>query len=488
MKMKRAQTSAQSTLLATGAPAAHRAVGGAASNCWRAGLWVGGGILLVAGMWGCVWRIVNHNASNSILALATVGMGVVYLGLLILRPIRASRGIWAAMIVVAILMRVAWFFVPASSGEDYHRYLWDGALTGNGINPYVYSPQQVSGGLVYNSAIQQIAQSGRTTLEEINHPDLRTIYPPAAQGAFALGYWISPFDLTGWRIVLLGFDILAALGVVGLLRACGLPSSLGFIYLWNPLLVIETYHGGHLDLLVGGMVVLFAWSLVKNRPIAATTALALVIGMKLWPVLLIPFLLRSLWGNWRRLALASGLLVVLLFLMVIPFTAAFGTASDSGLLTYARIWSGRSGAYLVFNKLGWWLRGYLSLGMDGHYVGRALMMAVLLPSVLWLGLRGSRDNITLCRRMGLVILLMLLLSPALWAWYYVAVIPLAAAASRRLGLLLWTVLLPLSYLENKGLSAVQLTWLVHVPVWLILAGEWARPHVVRRIRREAGHV
>ncbi len=446
-----------------------------------------GGVLLVAGMWGYVWGRINHDASEHILTLATVGMGVVYLGLLILRPIRASRDIWAAMIVVAILMRVACFFVPASSGKDYYRYLWDGAVTANGINPYVHSPQQVSSGQVDDSTIQRIAQSGRTTLEGINHPELRTIYPPAAQGAFALAYWIAPFDLTGWRIVLLGFDVLAALGVLGLLRAGGLPLSLGFIYLWNPLLVVESYAGCHLDMLAAAMVVLFAWALVAKRPIIATVTLALAVGVKLWPVLLLPFLLRSLWSNRGRLAAAAGILAALLIVMALPFASAFGTQTNSGLLTYARIWAGRSGAYLVFDKLGWWLRGHLSLGMDGRYVGRGVMMLVLGPGVLWLGLRRPCDTITLCRRMGLVILLMLLLSPALWPWYYVAVIPLGAIASPRLGLLLWTVLLPLCYLEGKGLSAGQLTWLVHVPVWLVLAVECARPHLPRPLDSEAAH-
>lgn len=451
-------------------------------------VWGFGGAILVAGMCLCFWGVVNHNASRMFLALMTVGMGIVYLAILFFRPTRASRTIWAAMIMVAILMRVVWFFAPAVSGADYNRYLWDGAVTANGVNPYVHSPQQISRGNIDNSTIQQIAKSGHTTLEGVNHPELRTIYPPVAQGAFAIAYWITPFDLTGWRIVLLSFDVLAGLAVVGLLRICGRPSLLVFIYLWNPLLVMETYHGAHMDLLGGAMVVLFAWLLVKGRSIAATAALGLAIGMKLWPVLLLPFLIRSLWGNWRRLALAVGLLVALLFLMLIPFMAAFGTETDSGLLIYAKSWSGQSGVFPAFEKLGWWLWREYNIDMDGRYIGRALMMLVLLPAALWLGLRRPDNASVLCRRMSLVTLLMLLLSPALWPWYYVAVIPLAAVASPHLGLLLWTALLPLCYLENKGLSAGELTWIVHVPIWLVLGIEWAWPRVTRRLRRESVHV
>jgi alpha-1,6-mannosyltransferase len=487
MNTKPIQISAHSAPPETDAPKDHRMPGCAAPTHWRTGLWLAGGIALTANMWLCVWVRVNHLVPATVLLLAGMGMGMLYVVLLLLRPGRISRGVWLAMIVMAVLMRIPWFLVPASSGKDYCRYLWDGAVTAKGINPYVYSPQRVREGQVGNPTLERLAQSDRSTLKDINHPELRTIYPPVAQGAFALAYWIAPFDLTGWRIVLLAFDALAAIAVLWLLRAAAMPLSLAFIYLWNPLLVMETYGGCHVDLLAAAMVAVFTWALATNRSIVATVAIAMAIGVKLWPVLLLPFLLRSLWGKWRQLALAAAILASLLTVMAIPFVEAFGTETNSGLLTYARIWAGRSGAYQVFGRMGWYLRSYFSLDIDGHYVGRALMMLVLLPAVLWLGLRSPGNVKTLCRRMALIILLMLLLGPVLWPWYYVVVIPLAAVASPRLGLLLWTALLPLCYLEAAGLSATHLTWLVHVPVWLLLAAEWAWPRVRRWFSKETAH-
>ena len=460
----------------------------APSDPWRIAAWLTGGALLAVGMWLCAWARVHQLVSADVLVLASVGMGALFLALLALRPGRMSRPLWFAMIALAILMRLPWFFVPASSGEDYCRYMWDGAVTAHGANPYKHAPASVAAGRADDPALKRLAQPGRATLEGINHPHLRTIYPPVAQGAFALAYWITPFDLTGWRVVLLVFDALSALAVVGLLRKAALGLSLAFIYLWNPLLVTESYGGCHVDLLAAAMVATFAWALVTNRPAVAGLALAGAGGAKLWPVLLLPFLLRALWGRWRQLALAAGILALCVSAMAIPFAIAFGADSDSGLLTYARIWEGRAGAYQVFNKAGWWLRDLCLSGIDGHFVGRGLMMLLLLPAMLWLGLRRAQAPAVLCRRVGLAILLMLLLGPVLWPWYYVAAIPLAAVAAPRLGLLMWTALLPLCYLEGSGLSATYLTWIVHVPVWLVLAGEWAWFRWRRRIGREVVHV
>ncbi len=451
-------------------------------------VWLLGGVALAGAMALIAWVRAQEAGNAPVLVWGQVAVGVAYLALLAARPRRMNRRLVMAMLLLAVAMRLPWFFLPASSGEDHCRYMWDGAVVAHGINPYKHPPQDVASGHVADPTLERLAETGRETLAGINHPHLRTIYPPVAEGAFALAYWITPFGLTGWRIVLLAFDAMAALAVVGLLRKAALPLSLAFVYLWNPLLVIESYGGCHVDLLAGAMVAVFAWSLVAKRPVASAFAFAGAIGVKLWPVLLLPFLLRAMWGRWRQLTLAAGILALCVSAMAVPFASAFGTDADSGLLTYARTWSGRSGAYELLNNCGWWLRTRFSLDMDGHYVGRGLMMLIFLPAVLWLGVRGRDDVPSLCRRMGLVILLMLLLGPVLWPWYYVAVIPLAAIANPRLGLLLWTALLPLCYLEGSGLSATHLAWIVHIPVWLVLAAECAWSCWRRRVGREAVHV
>ncbi|MFP3937873.1 MAG: hypothetical protein ACLFVW_05990, partial [Phycisphaerae bacterium] len=200
-----------------------------------------GGVLLAAGMWLRVWARLDLLVSPAALVAAGVGMGMLLLALLAIRPRRLSRPFAVAMVVLAVLMRLPWFFVPASAGEDYCRYMWDGAVTAHGASPYRHAPQDVLDGDIEDPVVNRLAQTGRSTLEGVNHPHLRTIYPPAAQGAFAVGYWLTPFDLTGWRVVLLAFDGIAALAGLGLLRKAALPASLLFVYLWNPLLVAESY-------------------------------------------------------------------------------------------------------------------------------------------------------------------------------------------------------------------------------------------------------
>jgi len=68
--------------------------------------------------------------------------------------------------------------------DDYYRYLWDGAVTANALNPYAYSPQQVLKGTDIPVELTQLAEESGEVIHSINHPEIRTIYPPIAQAFF----------------------------------------------------------------------------------------------------------------------------------------------------------------------------------------------------------------------------------------------------------------------------------------------------------------
>jgi hypothetical protein len=98
-------------------------------------------------------------------------------------------------------------------------------------------------------------------------------------------------------------------------------------------------------------------------------------------------------------------------------------------------------------------------------------MLILVGAAGWLALRRTDDPGVLCWRMGLVVILTLLVGPTLWPWYYLPVIPLAAAADRRWALLGWTVLLPLSYLPRDALGEWTAACILHLPIWTLLCVE-----------------
>ncbi len=457
-----------------------------ARSPWRTRAWLLCGLALVLLSWAVAreaWQgpdRVLWTVSGLLTVLLGVISGLVYmLGLWLGPKNKTTSAQMVVLLSVAIAMRLVLWATPSVPGWDYWRYLWDGAVTASGLSPYRYSPEAVLEGELAEERLEQFGQQGRDVLGKINHPHLRTIYPPVAQGLFAAAHWLAPFSLRTWWLLLLGFDVLAALVVLMLLRAAGQSLGLWAIYLWNPLLVTETYYGGHLDLMAGAIVILFAWAVMKRRGILAAIALAVAVGIKIWPGLLVFFLPRAVENDRRKLLLSLGVFGGLVALMIVPYLVALDGESDSGLIAYAKNWQWRAGAYRALESLGLWFQMRFNLEMSGQVLARALSALLVLAAAVWLGLKGKNDGPGLYARMAMVILLMLLLGPVCWPWYYVGLIPLAAVAAGPAVLLVWTIVLPLGYLPQSVLPNWAFILIGHLPVWLLLLiklfpAMWAR--------------
>ena len=386
--------------------------------------------------------------------------------------VKCGAGHWAMILVVAAAIRVAMWLPAEHQGDDFARYMWDGAVTAVGVNPYRYSPQQIVAGEVDEPALRAPTAAGHDVVASIHHAPLRTIYPPLAQGLFAVAHWISPFRPLGLRVVFLAADLAAALGVMVLLRSAGRKAARVTIYLWNPLLVFETYHHLHVDIVLAPLLVLLVWALIRRRAAVAGLALAGAIGVKLWPALLLGFVLRAFRRDGSRLAVSLVVLLAACGAMAVPFAAALG-GQTSGAAAYATRWAGAQGAYHL-------------LDLAGPRAGRGILAAILVAIAAWLSVRAGLTPRELCGRMGLLVILMLLLSPVLWPWYLVAAIPLAAVGDRP-SVLIWTALLALVYRVHTPDGGYAPVVVIHAHVWVLLAVKgWRSWRAARRDRKLRG--
>ena len=102
-------------------------------------------------------------------------------------------------------MRATLFFSTPILEDDYYRYLWDGAVTANGHNPYAYTPDDINyftGDREVPDDLAALAQDSGQFAYRVNHGELGTVYPPIAQLAFALAHKISPWNIHAWKLIL----------------------------------------------------------------------------------------------------------------------------------------------------------------------------------------------------------------------------------------------------------------------------------------------
>ncbi|MBI1745463.1 MAG: DUF2029 domain-containing protein [Acidobacteria bacterium] len=387
---------------------------------------------------------------------------------------------WAC--VVGVMMRAAMFISAPMIVDDYYRYLWDGAVTAHGVNPYTYAPSQALAGGDNSGAVplilNRLAKESGSVASRINHPSVRSIYPPTAQAAFVLAHWISPWSLRAWRLVVLLLDAVTFGLILVLLRELGLPLLWAVIYWWNPLFVKEIINSGHMDVVVLPFALGSVLLTLRRRHEWALVSLVMAIGAKVWPIVLLPLVVRPLLDNPKRLLAALGLFGLLLGILLFPMYSA-GLNESHGLIAYGRSWEMNDALFML---LVWMAKIALSVsGQPPGYaqpVVRLLAATVIAAWTILLARQKSIDPKDFCERNLLIIAAVFLLSPAQFPWYYVWLLPWLAIRPRP-SLLLLTALLPLYYLRfyfyahnNVAISDYGIVWLEYVPVWSLLIREW----------------
>lgn len=375
------------------------------------------------------------------------------------------------------VMRAIFLPLPPHFSDDVWRYLWDGWVQLQGVNPYAHAPADLP--------LEPLRTAWHAL---VNHPEIPTIYPPGAQLAFLALVVLGPsllFTKLAW--------IIADLGVAAVLdrltrRPSGVASPALLLWLWSPLVILEVAWSAHLEPLgilpMMGAVWLFRRGSTPtadrgpgdredsgigargSRRISAISVGALIgvgAAVKLAPLAALPALWRRR-GPLPALAAAAALL-----LLAVPYLGAGPVAMTEGLRTYAARWSFHPG---LFRVLG---------GALGDGTARAAVAAVVAGISLWAAAgRWSLDRALLWTIGGA-----LLLSPTLHPWYVLWILPLAALREGP-ARWAWVVLSGTVFLAYAGLDTFRATgqwpqpeWLaalIHAPVLLLLGLDvWLSP-------------
>ncbi len=424
------------------------------------------------------------------LAVGLVLAGLLYcLGLprLIANSLASDEGqlrlIVLCIVIGGLIARLVLFASEPVLEDDYQRYLWDGAVTANGNNPYALSPEDAR---LKSSDLSALAQEAGLVVARINHPDLKTIYPPVAQGAFALAYLAGPWSLAAWRSVLLAFDLASLALILVLLRDVGRSPLWSALYWWNPLVIKELFNSAHMDALVLPFVLLALLLAARNRHVLSVTSLAFAVGAKVWPGLLLPLLLRARSFDARIFIGSTLIFGALAALWAAPILLG-GIDRSSGFVAYLSDWQTNSALFPTFERAIRAALGWLALPPEtAGRVARGMIALVLVALSLVLSLKPIKDADDLIGRASLLIAALVLSSPAQFPWYAVWFAPFLPFRPW-FGFLLLTATVPLYYTSFYFLAEQRpeifdgvIVWFIWIPVWAALALEamQCRTHAV----------
>lgn len=407
---------------------------------------------------------------------------------------RPPRGTLTFVLAVGGVARALLWPSGLLQEDDPYRYLLDGMCSIHGVSPYAFRPatlRRVSRGdddaavpAPLSASLRQPAARG--ILGRVSYPEIRTIYPPVAQSSFAVGAWLTPWNWHGLRLTAMAADALCATALAMLLRALDRPLPWLLFYWWNPLVLKEVVNSAHVDGLAAAALVAAGACLASPAARAAATwrggwsglLVAAATATKMIPAVVIPVTTAAAWRlGGAPAATAHVLTVAGVLTLTLAFLSASGLAALSESLgTYLSHWRRNGGLYALLETV------------TNDRIAVAVTLSAL---VVVIGLAVNRILSARARKsvpplaidgMIAVLAVELLTGAAVFPWYAVPILALAAARpgalarTASLALAGYYLLFLVEYRLPPGQAAAWSRLVVtteHIALWAaLLAGGW----------------
>ena len=342
---------------------------------------------------------------------------------------------------LGLLFRLIFIIALPWLSQDFYRFIWDGLLLQNELNPYAFSPNElIERDALFVSPLKTTLYEGMGTLSAQNYSN----YPPINQLGFLSAVYAFPQSLLGSVVVMRLLLILAEVGlffvIKKILQHLNLPlSRLGWYFL-NPLIILELTGNLHWE---GVMLFFFAlgwWLLLKQQNFWATIAFAFSIATKLIPLLLLPLFVRfQAWKKTVWMALLGCLCLLLLF---VPFFKDIGMENYFATLQlWFKNFEFNGSVYYLIRWIGYQTKGYNIIRQWGEIspwiiTGMILIFAFLKP---------KKKALEVFTAMLFLMTAYYLIASIVHPWYVIPLVFLGLF-TRYSFPLIWSMLIPLSYI------------------------------------------
>jgi alpha-1,6-mannosyltransferase len=352
------------------------------------------------------------------------------------------------LIIATIAARILLVPIQPYTSNDSDRYLFDGKITVSGFDPYRVSHDAKS--------FEALRTEWPTPSE---HAKYTTLYPPLALGLFSLAASTGPdYALLTWKVLVTMAGIGTLLFMILVLKQYGKLPHIALVAL-SPILILETGESAHIDSFSALAVSASLYFWLNKRLFICGIVIGLGVLSKMLPLLLlIPFIFSL-----KRFSSVFVMGFGTFFTLVSGYGLAylFGLQPIGSIGTFFNKW--RNGSPL-FNFL------ESSLSPTLLLVCLALLVIVGFASVAYFSWRDNGKFKRLNpRTLQWSLMIPLLITPVIFPWYLMPLVPLFAL-SPNIFMLLWFVLLPLSYEVLNQFACCNVWQPASWPITLLATG------------------
>ena len=218
---------------------------------------------------------------------------------------------------LAVLFRLLFLLAIPNLTQDFYRFVWDGRLILEGLNPYLHTPNELMESSIGLFPQMNTLYEGMGALSAKHYSN----YPPVHQMPFIIAAFISKHSILGSIVVLRLILISADLGILvfgkKLLKKLNKPTRTMYWFILNPLVIIELTGNLHFEGLMLCFFIISLYFIHSKKWHIAAVVMALSIAVKLVPVLSLPLFLNKL--GWKKSVLFYSVTAAVFIILFIPF-------------------------------------------------------------------------------------------------------------------------------------------------------------------------
>lgn len=347
----------------------------------------------------------------------------------------------------AIAFRLPFILSIPYLSDDFYRFIWDGLLQNQGINPFLHLPSEMS---------NTVTQTG--IYDKLNSQNYYSVYPPLNQFLFGLATFFSPKSILGQALGLRVLLWIFEFGSIWLMYKTIERKEFITLFALNPLLIIESTGNLHFEIVIVFFVLLAYYLFLKFPKAWYASALSLgaAISVKLIPVLLLPvifFRMKPLKGV--LYTVFAGLTLICSFL---PFwNKELANNFLESVDLFFRNFEFNASVYYVVRELGYLIVGYNVIHLAG--MGLKILSGLL---ILFVSYKTKDFGIAVLA----VLFIYLAFATTVHPWYLIPLIAASCFTNIRFPII-WSFLVVLSYQAYSHSIFQENLWIVTLEYTLL---------------------
>lgn len=300
------------------------------------------------------------------------------------------------ILLISVFLRVIVISINPVTTDDHYRYLWDGKVQSEGINPYKFSPLELTD--VQDNIIYP----------QVSFPEIRTIYPPVSQIIFFLSNIFFGLNVIGLKFFYLLFEVGILIFLFKSIKHLNINTNYILLYALSPLIIFEFFINAHIDIAILFFLIGSIYFALKMNMNLSMLFLGFSVLSKVYTIIFLPLFLTYFYKKNRNLRslLISLLFFLLPFLIIIIYSDGILNIFLT-LNNYMRHWYSNNLLFKILEFV------TIYFGSPDHTLTRIILM--ILFSISYLFILFSKTGFI--QKMYLTAFCYLIFSHTVHPWY-----------------------------------------------------------------------